>query len=134
MKYSKCATLAVSMAFVFALASCGGMMLSTDFGIDDYVPADTWYWPNYGGFYYGPGAYWGPAWNLPPLPRPIYPDRPGFQPSSPPNSVNRPNFVPSGPVNTTPSGAERPGNMGQGPSSKPGNSDSGGASDSRRGR
>lgn len=128
----------IASIVILSLSSCSGMLLSTDFGFDDYGPNNGLYWPTYGSIYDGPGGFFGPAWNLtpPPPPRPVYPNRPrpGFNPSNPPsNGANRPNFAPQQPTTTTPSGAQRPGNMGQGPVHTPG-TNTNGSSATHRGR
>lgn len=100
------------------MMSCSGLLMSSDFGFDDYGPAYDSYWPYYGNIYNPPLGYYGPGWNTPPPP-PII-NRPQPQP---PNGANRPNYIPSKPNNpqpsrpimTTPTGQPRPGNMGQGP-------------------
>lgn len=120
-------------AIFFSLTSCSGLLMSTDFGFDDYGPSYDYYWPNYGNIYNPPLGYYGPAWGAPIPPGPPVINRPVSRPL-PPNGANRPNYVPSAPsngnnqsrppVSTSPSGQTRPGNMGmpssnQNPQSKP---------------
>ncbi|MDE6239005.1 MAG: hypothetical protein K2M54_03350 [Muribaculaceae bacterium] len=125
---------------IVGLSSCTGLMMSSDFGYDDYGPVYTGgYLPNYGIGYNPPLGYYGPAWNTPPPPPPApAPSRP--------NGSNRPNYAPpqqsqpqqpSRPVQSTaPNGQQRPGNMGQPAPS--GNNQSGGnqsgSSGTHRGR
>lgn len=119
----------ICTAAAVALSSCTGMLMSTDFGIDDYGP-NNWYWSPYNGYYDGPGAWMGPSWNTPPPPRPT-PVRPAPTPTPPPsNGANRPNTTPTRPSQspTNPPASQRPGNMGQAPSQsntqRPGNTPS----------
>lgn len=117
--------LTVISVMAFGMVSCSGLLVSSDFGFDDYGPSYDYYWPNYGNIYNPPLGYYGPGWNTPPPPPVIV--RP--QKPQPPNGANRPNFIPSTPsapsapapsqpsrpVMTTPTGQPRPGNMGQAP-------------------
>ncbi|MDE5553782.1 MAG: hypothetical protein K2J10_01190 [Muribaculaceae bacterium] len=136
------ATLVVALT---GMTSCTGLMLSSDFGYDDYGPAyGGSYWPNYGIGYNPPLGYYGPAWNTPPPPPRPPQQRPPSKPQQP-NGSNRPNYTPTQPskpqpskpaVSTTPDGQMRPGNMGQPAPS--GNNQSGGnqsgSSGTHRGR
>lgn len=118
---------ALALCAAIALPSCTGLMMSTDFGYDDYGPSIDWYGPPYTGYYNG---LFGPSWTTPPPPpRPLPPANSGnWQPNRPngtnrPNGANRPNFIPENkpssggtgtPPATAPNGTVRPGNMGQG--------------------
>lgn len=125
---------------MMTMSSCGGLYLSSEFGLDDYGPSNGYYWPGYGNVYNRPPGYYGPVWPSPPPPPVI------VQPSKPPkpNGGNLPNYVPSQPSKpsmkpstTAPDGQTRPGNMGQGPvNSGTGSStgNSGSSSGTRRGR
>lgn len=127
-------------AALTGMTSCTGLLMSSDFGFGDYGPSVDYYWPNYGNVYNPPLGYYGPAWGAPaPPPPPVV-----VKPASPPNGANRPNYTPSQPnqgqskppmVTTTPSGQQRPGNMGQGPTqSNQNNSNNSGSSGTHRGR
>lgn len=120
------------------LSSCADMMLSSDFGLDDYYNGynSPWYYNPYG---YGPlngwGGFYGPDW---PGVRPLPPyNGPTFTPRPPANGANRPNVPDSRPVISSPSGTQRPGNMGL-PTFTPSSGNSqpagNGASSSHRGR
>ena len=133
----------ICIAAVVALSSCTGMLMSTDFGIDDYGPANNWYWSPYNGYYDGPGAWMGPSWNTPPpppRPAPVRPAPSKPSPSQPPsNGSNRPNTSPSRPSQspTNPPASQRPGNMGQAPSqgsSSSSTTNTNGSSSTHRGR
>lgn len=132
----------IAMAAATGLSSCTGLLMSSDFGYDSYGPPSDYYWPNYGGIYNPPLGYYGPAWGVPVPPGPPYPAGPQLRPQQPqqPNGANRPNYVPSSgqnqskPVTTTPTGAQRPGNMGQGPSHSTPSSSQPSGSGSHRGR
>lgn len=121
------------------MTSCTGLLMSSDFGYDDYGPSVDYYWPNYGNIYNPPLGYYGPAWGTPSPPPQVV-----VRPTAPPNGANRPNYVPSQPnqgqnnqrppVTTTPTGQQRPGNMGQGPAQTQPNQNNSGSSGTHRGR
>ena len=130
--------IAVAAAATLAgMSSCTGLLMSSDFGFGDYGPSGDIYFPNYGNVYNPPLGYYGPAWGAPtPPPPPVV-----VKPASPPNGASRPNYTPSQPnqgqskppmVDTTPSGQQRPGNMGQGPTQP--NQNNSGSSGTHRGR
>lgn len=136
-KFIIAAALAASLA---GMTSCTGLLMSSDFGLGDYGPVDDYYWPNYGNIYNPPLGYYGPAWGAPTPP----PPPPGGGQPQRPNGANRPNYAPSQPsqgssqrpvITTTPTGQQRPGNMGQGtvqPAQN--NSNNSGSSGTHRGR
>ncbi len=121
-------------ALTAIMTSCSGMLMSTDFGIDDYGPSNNWYWSPYNGYFDGPTGFYGPTWGTPPPPPPVVvmpPNRPNQTP--PANGSNRPNTTPQRPPASAPSGTQRPGNMGQGPAQSTGTNTSG-SSGTHRGR
>lgn len=145
--------LLVAITLVGALTgmtSCTGMLVSSDFGYDDYGPAyGGGFWPNYGIGYNPPLGYYGPAWNNPLPSLPPQQQRPPQRP----NGSNRPNYTPPQPskpsqpsqpskpqqpskpaVSTTPDGQMRPGNMGQPAPSGNNQGNQSGSSGTHRGR
>lgn len=97
---------ALALISVLALSSCTGMMMSTDFGYDDFYPGYNdynWYWNSYP--YYSNGFFGPPG--PPPRPRPPHDSGVTGRPvtGGNPGQTHRPA--------TAPSVSGRPGNMGQ---------------------
>ena len=100
----------VALASVIAMSSCADMMLSTDFGYDDFYPDYSdynWYWNSYP--YYNNGFFAALRMTEIRAPRPPQGSAPDYRPptSGNPGYINRP------PVTTEPNGVQRPGNMGR---------------------